>query len=67
MAVTNHTALCAEIRKQLYLRSWKCKDLAKATGYTTGTIYAFMSGSRVNDKIAEAIAKALDIPPHMAT
>ena len=65
--MANYKALCAEIRKQLYLRGWKCKDLAKATGYTTGTIYAFMGGRRVNDKIAETIAKALDIPPHMAT
>ena len=67
IALQNYKAFKAEVRKQLSLRGWKYKDLSVATGYTTRTIEAFMCGSRTSDSLAEAIAKALDIPAHLAT
>ena len=59
-------AFKAEVKKQLALRNWKYKDLALATGYTVGTIEALMCGARVNDTIAEIVAKTLGIPLSMA-
>ena len=67
IALANYKEFRAEIRKQLSLRGWKYKDLASATGYTVKTIESFMCGSRTSDGLAEAIAKALDIPAYMAT
>lgn len=49
------------------LRDWKYKDLAKASGYSVAAIEGFMGGYRVNDRVAGAIAKVLDIPAYMAT
>lgn len=51
-----------EVRKELITRNWHYKDLANATGYKVKTLYAFMSGNRVTENVAEAISKALDIP-----
>lgn len=67
VALANYKMFRAEIRKQMDLREWKYKDLAKASGYSVAAIEGFMGGYRVNDRIAGAIAKALDIPAHMAT
>lgn len=67
IALANYKEFRAEIRKQLSLRGWKYKDLAAASGYTTSAIEAFMCGTRTSDGLAEAIAKALDIPAYMAT
>ena len=51
----------AEVRRHLSLRKWKYKDLAKATGYKTSTISAFMTGLRDSDNVKKAIATALQI------
>ena len=51
----------AEVKRQMSLRKWTSKDLAKATGYEVSTIYAFMSGQRDSDNIKIAIASALEI------
>lgn len=67
MALTNYKMFRAEIRKQMDLRDWKYKDLAKASEYSVAYIEGFMGGYRVNDRLAEAIAKALDIPTYVAT
>ena len=67
IALANYKLFRAEIRKQMDLRDWKYKDLAKASGYSVASIEGFMGGYRVNDRVAGAIAKALDIPAHMAT
>ena len=67
IALKNFNAFRAEVRKQLSLRGWKYKDLATATGYTVKTIESFMCASRTSDGLADAIAKALDIPAYMAT
>ncbi len=55
-------------------RRWTYKELAKAASefskkgvYTANTIEAFMCGSKITDEVAIAIAKALDIPEHLAT
>lgn len=60
-------AFKAECKKQMVLRDWTNADLAKATGYKIGTIESFMGNRKVTDQTAKAIAKALDIPEHMAT
>ncbi len=59
--MTDYKFFRAEVKKQLALREWKHKDLAKATGYSLNAIDSFMCGSRTSDRIIEAIAKALDI------
>lgn len=50
----------AEVKKQLYIRGWKYADLSKATGYTVGTIEAFMCGARESERMANCIAQVLD-------
>lgn len=54
-------------RKREDGRRWAYKDLAKATGYSTSTIEMFMCEMKVTDNVAVAIAKALDIPEHLAS
>ena len=51
----------AEVKRQLALRKWTSKDLAKATGYKVSTIYACMSGRRDSGAVEKAIAAALNI------
>ena len=46
----------AEVKKQLSLKGWKYADLAKATGYTVGTIEAFMCGARESENMAKCIS-----------
>lgn len=65
--MTDYNSFRAEVKKALALRGWKYKELALATGYKVRTIEAFMCNCRVTDEVAQAIAKALDIPEHMAT
>lgn len=60
-------AFKAECKKQMVLRDWTNADLAKATNYALGTIESFMGNHKVTYQVAVAIAKALDIPLHMAT
>jgi hypothetical protein len=50
-----------KIAEQKKLRRLTNGDIAKMTGYSVSTINAFMAGNRENDKIANAIAKVLDI------
>ena len=54
-------------RKREDGRRWGYKDLAKATGYSVNTIEQFMCAIKITDNAALAIAKALDIPEHMAS
>ena len=63
----NYELFRAEIKKQQALRRWTYEDLGKATGYKASTIEAFMCGHKITDRVALALAKALDIPEHMAT
>lgn len=67
--VTRLREFRAEAKKQMVLRDWKHKDLAKATGYSVSTIDCFMSGhyAKASDDFVRTVAKALDIPEHMAT
>ena len=51
----------SEVKKQLSLKGWKYADLAKATGYTVGTIEAFMCGARESENMAKCISKVLGI------
>lgn len=51
----------AEVKKQLVLRGWRHKDLAKATGYSVNAIDTFMTGSRCSVRLENAIRAALDI------
>lgn len=50
-----------KIAEQKKIRRLTDVDIAKMTGYTTSTIRAFMCGVRENEKIATAIAQALEI------
>lgn len=61
--------VCAKLsaKKRPDGRRWTYKDLAKATGYRDNTIEQFMCGLKVTDNVALAMAKALDIPEHLAT
>ena len=62
MGVSNiYKLFIAEVKKQLSIRGWKYADLSKATGYTVGTIEAFMCGARESERMADCIAKALEI------
>lgn len=62
MGVSNiYKLFIAEVKKQLSIRGWKYADLAKATGYTVGTIEAFMCGARESERMADCIAKVLEI------
>lgn len=68
--MVNYKAFRAEVSKQLDIRDWTYADLAKETGYEYKTIERFMGKSDSRPKseaVARAIAKALDIPEHMAT
>lgn len=51
----------AEVKKQLCIKNWRYKDLAKATGFKVGTIKSFMCGDCESDNVANCIAKVLDI------
>lgn len=51
----------AEVKKQLFLKNWKYKELAKATGKKESTISAFMIGHRESENVANCIAKVLGI------
>lgn len=57
----NLRAFRGKIAEQKKLRRLTNGDIAKMTGYSVSTINAFMAGRRENDKIANAIAKVLDI------
>ena len=59
--VNIYKVFIAEVKKQLCIKGWKYADLAKATGYTVGTIEAFMCGARTSKRMADCIAKVLDI------
>lgn len=63
----NFIAFKAEVKKQLALREWTHADLAKVAGCSKGTIDSFMCGVRCSERLAKAIADALDIPEHIAT
>lgn len=51
----------AEVKKQLFIKKWKYKDLAVSIGCTEGYIRAFMCGGRNGSDLAEKISKVLDI------
>lgn len=51
----------AEVKKQLSIKNWRYKDLAKATGFKEGTIKAFMCGDSESDNVAKCISKVLGI------
>ena len=57
----------AEVKKQQCLKKLTYSDLEEITGYKASTIEAFMCGRKVTDNVALALAKALDIPEHLAT
>ena len=59
--MTAHRQLIAEVKKQKYLRELTYEDIAKMAGYSPSSIKAFMAGVRQSQKLAEAIAKALNI------
>lgn len=63
----NLPAFSAAVRKSLIDHGWKCKDLAKATGYSIHYIYSVLNGGRCSDKLAEKIVDVLGIPKHFAT
>lgn len=51
----------AEVKKELALREWKYKDLAKATGYSVNAIDTFMCGARCSETLRKKIAEVLNI------
>lgn len=59
----------AEAKKRQVEKGMTYKDLEKVTGYSSKTIEKFMCGAYTcsDEKIAKAIAEALDIPEYMAT
>lgn len=59
--ITTYELFRGKIAEQKKLRRLTNGDIAKMTGYSVSTINAFMAGNRENDKIANAIAKVLDI------
>ena len=59
--ITIYELFRGKIAEQKKIRRLTDADIAKMTGYTTSTIRAFMCGSRENEKIATAIAQALEI------
>lgn len=59
----------AEVKKRQVEKGMTYKDLEKATGYSFKTVEKFMCGAYTcsDEKIAKAIAEALDIPEYMTT
>ncbi|GEM_PF-3245371 len=55
--------IVAEIKKQMYLRNWKTKDLADATGYTRGTIRTMLNNptEKLSDRALKKICEVLKI------
>lgn len=51
----------AEVKKQLFIKKWKYKDLAASIGCTESYIKAFMCGCRNGSDLAEKISEVLDI------
>lgn len=65
--MANFPLFRAEVKKALSLRNWRCRDLAKATGYSVSSVYNIMNGGRCSEKFARAITTVLDIPEYLAT
>lgn len=61
--------ICAALsaKKRPDGKRWTYEDVAKATGYSRNTIEQFMSGTKITDNVATAMAKALDISDYLAT
>ena len=55
----NTRAVTAEMKKQLTLKGWKYKDLAKATGYSETSIKQLAIGNRASPKLVNAVTKVL--------
>lgn len=51
----------ADVTRELKVRKWTYKDLAKATGQKVSYINAFMCGLRYNESVKKSIAAALEI------
>lgn len=54
----------ADCKREMSLRGWKNKDLAKATGYKTNTIDSFFSERKDRERsedVGKAIGKVLGI------
>ncbi len=52
----------AEVKKQLTLKGWDYSDLAKATGYTQGSLQVMMSDdAKLSPRAMKKIADALNI------
>ncbi|MDE7399580.1 MAG: helix-turn-helix transcriptional regulator [Oscillospiraceae bacterium] len=72
--MVNYEKFTAEVAKRLREQRWTRQKLADATvnlksgnPYSVDTVNSFMQGKRISDDVANAIAKALDIPEHMAS
>lgn len=53
----------ADARREMYMRGWRYKDLAKATGLSVATITAVMNGyeRHCTDRAVNLISKVLEI------
>lgn len=51
----------AEVKKQLFIKKWKYKDLATSIGCAESYIKAFMCGSRNGSDLAEKISTVLGV------
>ncbi|MCM1276981.1 MAG: hypothetical protein NC299_16725 [Lachnospiraceae bacterium] len=65
--IVNYPLFKAEVKKQMSLRDWKRRDLAKATGYSIHSIDTVFRKTKCSDELAKTIAKVLDIPNYLAS
>ena len=64
--VDNETRFKAEVKKELALRHWKYKDLAKAIGVSESAIVNLMGNeTRGSDGLIDRVSKELNVPRYI--
>ena len=66
MTTDNERLFKAEVKKELAIRGWKYKDLAKAVGVSESSIVNLMCRqTRGSDELIDRVASELNVPRYI--